>query len=180
MRSNFFTLSVGLLLCIITYGFKPPKGSYPKNDILYSKYGGDIDKMVKEERRLDSIAHPYFYKTPEKAAENSSSVDDESIILEKAELMPQFPEGEKGLKEYIASGTTFIPDTLIGKKATITIKFYVNTLGDAKNPKVLKSDNASFDLQAIMLIDGMPKWTPGKQNGKEVNCYITLPVKYGE
>jgi len=62
----------------------------------------------------------------------------------------------------------------------VIVKFYVNTLGDAKNPKIIKTDDPSFELQTIMLIDGMPKWTPGKQNGKEVNCYITLPVKYGQ
>ncbi len=45
---------------------------------------------------------------------------------------------------------------------------------------VNKCDNPSFDLQTIMMIDGMPKWTPGKQNGTEVNCYITLTVKYGQ
>ena len=41
-------------------------------------------------------------------------------------------------------------------------------------------DEARRTLEAIMLVDGMPKWTPAKQNGKEVNCYITLPVKYGQ
>jgi hypothetical protein len=159
---------------------KPPKNPYPKNDILYQKYGGDVDKMMEGERRADSIAHPYLYEKKEEAnTDTAPGIDDESHILEKAEIMPQFPDGEKGLKDYIASGTAFIPDTLVGKKATVVVKFYINTLGDAKNPKIIKTDDPSFELQTIMLIDGMPKWTPGKQNGKEINCYITLPVKYG-
>ncbi|MFN8260473.1 MAG: energy transducer TonB [Chitinophagales bacterium] len=180
MKSNHSTLILFFLLSLGLSAFKPPKNSAPKNDILYSKYGGDIDKMMREERRLDSLAHPYLYQVPEEKKEGAPAIDDESVILEKAEIMPQFPEGEKGLKDYIQSGTTFIPDTLVGKKANVTVKFYINTLGDAKNPKVVKSDNPSFDIQAIMLIDGMPKWTPGKQNGKEVNCYITLALKYGQ
>jgi hypothetical protein len=49
-----------------------------------------------------------------------------------------------------------------------------------KNPKIIKTDNPSFELQTILLIEGMPKWTPAKQNGKDVNCYITLPIKYGQ
>ncbi|HOU47432.1 MAG TPA: energy transducer TonB [Chitinophagales bacterium] len=181
MVSKFFTLSIAIAFFVILTGFKPPKSPTPQNDILYSKYGGDVDKMLREERRLDSTAHPYLYKSEEPKKEVTSTIDDESVIIEKAAIMPQFPEGEKALKEYIASGTTFyIPDTLIGKKATIIVKFYINTLGDVKSPKVIKSDNPSFDLQAIMLVDGMPKWTPAKQNGKEVNCYITLPIKFGE
>ena len=50
----------------------------------------------------------------------------------------------------------------------------------AKNPKIVKTDNPSFELQTILLIEGMPKWTPAKQNGKDVNCYVTLPIKYGQ
>lgn len=181
MKTKFFIFPAGLMLLLSVYGFKPPKNTYPKNDILYSKYGGDADKMLREERKLDSLAHPYLYQTSKKETiETSSGIDNESVILEKVEIMPQFQDGEKGLKEYITSGTAFIPDTLVGKKATVTVKFYINTLGDAKNPKIIKSTDPSFDLQTIMLIDGMPKWTPAKQNGKEVNCYITLPIKYGE
>lgn len=174
-----FVIFSGLAWIGLT-GFKPPKNTFPKNDILYSKYGGDVDLMLKEERRLDSLARPYLYKEEEKVVETAPSIDDESVIFEKAEVMPQFENGEAGLLDYIKSGTAFIPDTLVGKKATVIVKFYINTLGDAKNPKILKTDNPSFELQTIMLIDGMPKWTPAKLNGKEVNCYITLPVKYGQ
>ncbi|HQG38551.1 MAG TPA: hypothetical protein PLK15_05425, partial [Chitinophagales bacterium] len=146
MVSKFFTLSIAIAFFVFLTGFKPPKSPTPQNDILYSKYGGDVDKMLREERRLDSTAHPYLYKSEEPKKEVTSTIDDESVIIEKAAIMPQFPEGEKALKEYIASGTTFyIPDTLIGKKATIIVKFYINTLGDVKSPKVIKSDNPSFD-----------------------------------
>jgi hypothetical protein len=173
-------LIAAVFILTAAYAFKPPKNGFPKNDILYQKYGGDIEKMMEGERRADSIAHPYLYQAKEEPADTAPSIDDESVILEKAQVMPQFENGEKGLNDYIASATAFIPDTLVGKKATVVVKFYVNTLGDPRNPKIIKSDNSSFDLQTIMLVDGMPKWTPGKQNGKEVNCYITLPVKYGQ
>jgi hypothetical protein len=174
--SKLFVSIIGLLMLM---SFKPPKNNFPKNDILYSKYGGDVDKMMREERKLDSIAHPYLYEVIEEK-KDTSTFDDESVIVEKAEIMPQFPDGEKGLKEYIASSTVFIADSLVGKKATVIVKFYVSFLGDAKNPKIIKTDNPSFDIQTITLVENMPKWTPGKTNGKEVNCYITMPIKYGQ
>lgn len=182
IMSNKFLLPIFLILCFtVLSGFKPPKNTFPQNDILYSKYGGDVDLMMREERKKDSLAHPYLYEVvkEEKVAEGST-FDDESVIVEKAEVMPQFPDGEKGLKEYLATSTTFIQDTLAGKKATVLVKFYVSFLGDAKNPTIVKSDNPSFDLQTIMIIDGMPKWIPGKTKGKDVNCYVTLTIKYGQ
>lgn len=170
-----------LALFIALSAFKPPKTSYPKNDILYSKYGGDVDLMMREERKLDSIAHPYLYEV--KKEDTTAIVDDlgdESVILEKADIMPVFPDGEKGLQEYIASNIVFLVDTLVGKKANVTVKFFVNKLGNAKNPVIVKTDNPSFNLQSIILIENMPNWTPAKKNGKEVNCYVTLPIKYGQ
>lgn len=180
MIKKFYIPVFAIFIIVGLSGFKPPKNTVIKNDILYSKYGGDVEKMLREERRLDSLNRPYLYQQKIEEEKTENGIDDESVILEKAEIMPQFPEGEKGLKEYIISSTTFIPDTLVGKKASVFVKFYINTLGDAKNPKIIKTDNPSFDLQTLLLVEGMPKWTPAKQNGKEVNCYITLPIKYGE
>jgi hypothetical protein len=181
MQTKYFLSIISILIFLSLTGFKPPKDSYPKGDILYSKYGGNADSMLAGERRLDSLARPFLYQVKEEEKkETTNTIDDESVIREKAEIMPQFPDGEKGLNEYITSYNAFIPDTLVGKKASVVVKFYINTLGDPKNPKIIKTDNPSFDLQTIMMIDGMPKWTPGKQNGTEVNCYITLTVKYGQ
>ena len=181
MQAKYFTYAIVIIGFIGLTGFKPPKDNYPKGDILYSKYGGNVDSMMAGERKLDSLARPFLYQVKEEEKkEETSTIDDESVIREKAEIMPQFPDGETALKEYITSYTAFIPDTLVGKKASVLVKFYINTLGDAKNPKIIKTDNPSFDLQTIILVEGMPKWTPGRQNGKEVNCYITLPIKYGE
>ncbi len=180
MKIKHFISIFLLLILIVLTGFKPPKNTFPKGDILYSKYGGNIDSMMAGERKLDSLAHPFLYQVKEETIDETTKMDDESVIREKAEIMPQFPDGEVGLKEYIISSTAFIPDTLVGKKATVFVKFYINTLGDAKNPIIIKTDNPSFELQTLILVEGMPKWTPAKQNGKEVNCYITLPIKYGE
>jgi len=181
MRKQIILPAAILVVLIALTAFKPPKPTYPKNDILYSKYGGDVDLMMREERKKDSLARPYLYEV--KKEDTTSVVDDlgdESVILEKADVMPMFPDGEKGLQEYIASNIVFLVDTLVGKKATVSVKFFVNKLGNAKNPVIVKSDNPSFNLQSIIIIENMPSWTPAKKNGKEVNCYVTLPIKYGQ
>jgi hypothetical protein len=179
---KYLILSTSTFIFFIALtAFKPPKTSYPKNDILYSKYGGDVDLMMREERKKDSLARPYLYEV--KKEDTTTVVDDlgdESVIVEKADVMPVFPDGEKGLQEYIASNIVFLVDTLVGKKANVTVKFFVNKLGNAKNPIVVKSDNPSFNLQSIIIVENMPSWTPAKKNGKEVNCYVTLPIKYGQ
>jgi hypothetical protein len=69
------------------------------------------------------MAHPYLYQLQETEKKpETNAIDDESVILDKAEVMPEFPDGAAGLQDYLASGTAFIPDTLVGKKATVLVK----------------------------------------------------------
>ncbi len=171
-----------LLLCA-TMTSKPPKNNYPKNDILYSKYGGDVEKMMREERRLDSMARPFMYQvapTGENTESDSSTIDNESVILDKADVMPQFPDGAKGLEDFLTSSKIFTPDTLVGKKATVLVKFYINTYGVPRNPQIVKTDNNQFDALSLAIIESMPKWEPAQKNGKPVNCYQTITIKFGE
>jgi protein TonB len=42
----------------------------------------------------------------------------------------------------------------------------------------LKSIGFGCDEEAVRVIKAMPKWNPGKQNGKAVRVYFTLPVTY--
>lgn len=183
---NFTTLFSIYFIFMICSGFKPPKNNgapNPKNDILYSIYGGDVDKMMEGERKKDSIARPYLYQTvTEEKKEVTNTIDDESNIKEKAEIMPTYVTGDKALQEYVKQNAVLVGDSLVGVKANVTVKFFINTLGDARFSKIVKTDNParSFDVEVMRIIDGMEKWNPAKQNGVEVNCYQTLTIKFGE
>ena len=179
MKNSTFWI---LMLCLfISFGFKTTKNKSPKEDILYTKYGGNIDSMLAGERKRDSLERPYLHQSFEDLEEiKTNAIDDESIIYEKVEKMPIFENGNQGLTEYLKTATTFIADTLVGKNANVIVKFYINTFGDAKNPKIIKTDNPAFDLQTILIIENMPKWEAATQNGKAVNCYQVLPIKFGQ
>ncbi len=179
------TLSLSLYALMLLSAFKPPKNSTPnpKNDILYSKYGGDINKMLEGERKIDSMNRPYLYMNiVEEKKEESNTVDDESDIKERADIMPSYLAGEKELQTYIKQNAVLVGDSLVGVKATVLVKFYVNTLGDARFSKIIKTDNPKymFDLEVMRIIDGMEKWSPAKQNGVKVNCYQTITIRFGE
>ena len=67
MNFKYLTYLVALVLYISFTGFKPPKNTFPKGDILYSKYGGNVDSMMAGERKLDSMARPFLYQMKEEA-----------------------------------------------------------------------------------------------------------------
>ena len=53
------------------------------------------------------------------------------------------------------------------------VQFVVNKDGSIVEPKVYMPVDPDLDKEAIRLISSMPKWIPGKNNGKEIR------VRYG-
>ncbi|HTB32243.1 MAG TPA: energy transducer TonB, partial [Bacteroidia bacterium] len=63
-------------------------------------------------------------------------------------------------------------------EGTAYLSFIVSTTGEIKDVKIEKGVSTDLDSVAIAVISNMPKWSPGKQNGKEVNVRCHLPVKF--
>lgn len=58
------------------------------------------------------------------------------------------------------------------------VQFIVETDGSVSNTEVLMRVFPSLDAEAVRVISGMPKWIPGKQNGKVVRVKYTIPVSF--
>jgi protein TonB len=92
---------------------------------------------------------------------------------------PEFPGGEAAMYEYLRKNSKF-PQLARenGISGTVTLQFVINKKGEIENVKVLKSPSAIFNKPSIDLIEGMPKWSPGKVHGKPVSVIFVLPLKY--
>ena len=50
--------------------------------------------------------------------------------------------------------------------------------GKVRDVKVLRGVDPYLDKEAVRVIMSMPKWIPGKQNGKAVSVKYTIPVMF--
>jgi TonB family protein len=64
------------------------------------------------------------------------------------------------------------------KAAEIVVTFIIDKNGIVRNPKILKSIHPDFDTEFLKMVEQMPKWIPGKQNGRNVNVEFKLPIKF--
>ena len=55
---------------------------------------------------------------------------------------------------------------------------YVSATGDVKDVKVMRSLDPYCDKEAIRVIQSLPKWIPGRQNGRNVPVYYTVPITF--
>jgi protein TonB len=95
------------------------------------------------------------------------------------EEMPTFPGGEKALFEFIYANIAY-PE--IAKENNIQgrviLRFCVTYKGGVDQVSILKPVDPSLDNEAIRVIKMLPPWKPGKQGGKPVNVWYSVPVVF--
>ena len=50
--------------------------------------------------------------------------------------------------------------------------------GSISNVKVVRSVHPLLDAEAMRVVNSMPKWTPGKRDGKPVRVKFNIPVQF--
>ena len=100
-------------------------------------------------------------------------------VFDMVEQMPQFPGGDRELLSFIAKNLRY--PTIAqenGIQGKVFVRFVVSATGDVKDVKVMRSLDPSCDKEAIRVIQSLPKWIPGKQNGRNVPVYYTVPITF--
>ncbi|WP_101690076.1 energy transducer TonB [Dysgonomonas massiliensis] len=102
---------------------------------------------------------------------------DTTKVYRMVEQMPQFPGGEAEMYSYISKNLKY-PDEAIesGVQGRMIIRFVVHRSGKVINAEILKSMHPKCDSAALDVINNMPDWIPGKQNGQVVSVYYMLPI----
>ncbi len=100
-------------------------------------------------------------------------------VFDVVEQMPEFPGGMEALFKYMAENMKYPEDAKKQQvEGRVLVQFIVETDGSVSNTEVLKRVFPSLDAEAVRVISGMPKWIPGKQNGKVVRVKYTIPVSF--
>jgi periplasmic protein TonB len=103
----------------------------------------------------------------------------EEEIFTAVEQNPEFPGGTSEMYKYINSKIKYPP---AAQRANISgrvfVKFVVEKDGSIGKIEILKGIGFGCDEEAERVIKDMPKWNPGRQNGKNVRVFFTMPVFY--
>lgn len=102
-------------------------------------------------------------------------VEDKPFVT--VEQMPSFPGGEVEMQKFIRDNLKYpVIAQENGIQGRVTIRFVVTKDGTISDVQVLRGIDASCDKEAVRVVKAMPRWIPGKQNGRNVPVYFTLPV----
>ena len=108
-----------------------------------------------------------------------TEADEPEKVYDVVEQMPEFPGGPAVLYETLVKSIQYPEEARIkGAQGRAIVTFVVEKDGSISNARVVKSVDPSLDAEALRVINTMPKWNPGKQNGEPVRVKYTAPVRF--
>ena len=110
--------------------------------------------------------------------ETSTGMEDtEPFVV--VEEMPVFPGGEQELLEYIAENTIYPESAKVnGIQGKVIIRFAVDPEGKVTKESVLKGADPDLDTEALRVVRTMPRFKPGRQDGKAVSVWYMVPINF--
>jgi periplasmic protein TonB len=92
---------------------------------------------------------------------------------------PSFPGGEQAMMAYLKKKIRY-PELALQMRdqGRVYVKFVVDTDGSITQAQVVKSVTPELDAEALRVVRSMPKWNPGKQRGRAVKVWYTIPIYF--
>ena len=110
------------------------------------------------------------------ASEQNQAPKDVFDVVEK---MPEFPGGVQELLGFLSKTIKYpVEAEKAGKQGRVLATFVVRKDGSISDARIVKSVDPLLDAEALRVINAMPAWIPGTQNGKPVNVKYTVPISF--
>jgi|GEM_PF-2425251 len=104
-----------------------------------------------------------------------------SPVAQQTEIdkMPEFKGGQTALISFLVENIVYpYAARTAGVEGTAFVEFIVGKNGKVKSATIKKSASAVLDAEALRVVNAMPKWIPGEQDGKKVDVIYMLPIKF--
>ncbi|MBL0294127.1 MAG: TonB family protein [Saprospiraceae bacterium] len=153
----------------------PPPNQDELKDVKIGTQTIEGDKNAKEQ--VKDTPPPDERQKPEEKTK-----EDENKVFLRVEQMPEFGEGgatAQNVMKFIQKNVEY--PTIAREnniQGTVPLKFVIERDGRVGEVIVLKDPGGGLADEAVRVIKKMPKWKPGKQQGKEVRVWFTVPVVF--
>ncbi len=118
-------------------------------------------------------------ETPEAPTAEGTFEPVQGDVFDVVEEMPQYPGGAQALLEFLNQNVQYPEEAeKAGIQGRVIATFVVEKDGSVSNARVVKSVDPMLDAEALRVINAMPKWKPGKQNGELVRVKYTVPLSF--
>lgn len=94
-------------------------------------------------------------------------------------VVEEMPAFNGNLNQWLVENMKYPSEALKNKEqGRVIVQFIVSKEGEVMEPKIIRSVSPLLDKEALRVVSSMPKWKPGKANGKPVAVRYTLPIYF--
>lgn len=102
--------------------------------------------------------------------------DIEKKIFTFAEQQPTFKGNVQAwLTSHLVYPASAADNNIQGK---VVVKFVVGRDGSVSRAEVVRGVDPALDREALRVVNSMPKWNPGMNNGQPANVWFQLPITF--
>ena len=156
-----------------------PTDKVPEQSELTDKKPGLVTAVGQPGTDLDSDLRDLNTGTGGGNTDIGATVGDKPYLY--VEQMPELPGGggQKAIVAAIQKAARY-PASALGNQieGKIYISFVVNSVGDISDVKVVKGLGYGLDEETMRAVKTLPRFIPGKQNGRAVNVAYTVPISF--
>ncbi len=157
----------------------PPPAPQTQTEVIINIVDNATDVDMDFDFSVEMDENEVIDELPDLEVEVLQDEPEEVAPVRFTEEMPEYPGGMDALNLFLKNEIQYpqmARDNNI--QGIVLIEFVVEKDGRVTNAKVINSLFPDCDKEAIRGVLAMPKWKPGKNNGKAVRCYYRLPVRF--
>lgn len=148
-----------------------------KDEVYLKKHTSDLngEYLIKDDS--GKVKTVNVYKNGELMLIKEIAIDGGDTIYLFSDVKPEFPGSEIELFRFLRVNIQYPSkekDNIISGKIITT--FIIEKDGSMSGIRILRSDDKRIDNEIFRVLNLMPKWTPGKQNGIPVRVRFHLPI----
>ncbi|MDO9257155.1 MAG: energy transducer TonB [Bacteroidales bacterium] len=127
----------------------------------------------------DSTISYIYEKSDNQLYSADRTETDTSPVFTIVEEMPSYSGGENARNRFLAENINY-PEIAQNYfiQGTCYVQFIIDINGSVSDVLIVRGIGGGCDEEAIRVVKMMPKWKPGKQNGKNVRVLFNMPIEF--
>lgn len=103
----------------------------------------------------------------------------DEMVYTVTDEAPEFPGGLQSMYQFLGNNIRY-PEkaSKANVQGKVFLTFVVGSTGKIRDVKTLKGVGFGMDEEAERVVKAMPKWNPGRKDGKNVAVKYNLPISF--
>ena len=131
--------------------------------------------------QVEAVPQPVEVEAEEQPVEENpvEPVPESKNVYESVEQMPEFPGGMEEMMKFLQQNIQYPASAAKNKvEGRVVLQFVVEKDGQIGEVKVARSVDPELDAEALRVVKSMPNFIPGRQDGKPVAVWYTIPISF--